>query len=213
MLVDVREEEISALARQAQIPIAFRVDRILWVTPAAGNAGGFLREERAVASPYVKDYDAIPNNGPASWQHQFDTSQWGFLTAQVDGELVGGVVVARQTPGLDLLDNRMDLAVLWDVRVHPNWRGQGVGTALFKAAERWAAVRGYRRLRVETQNINVPACRFYERQGCELESVDPMAYPDFPEEVQLIWHKPLSAGDSSDASLPRNDTCFSRPSE
>jgi GNAT superfamily N-acetyltransferase len=39
-------------------------------------------------------------------------------------------------------------------------RGLGIGAALFRAAERWAVARGARWLKVETQNVNVAACRF-----------------------------------------------------
>jgi len=42
-------------------------------------------------------------------------------------------------------------------------------------------------LKVESQNINVPACRFYDAQGCELRAVQHGAYPDLPDEVQLLW--------------------------
>jgi ribosomal protein S18 acetylase RimI-like enzyme len=45
--------------------------------------------------------------------------------------------------------------------------------------------------RVETQQINVPACRFYQRHGFVLETVRPDVYPGLPEEVQLRWAKPL----------------------
>ena len=58
-----------------------------------------------------------------------------------------------------------------------------------------------RELKVETQNINVRACRFYARLGCELRVVRAGAYPQFPEEVQLLWYKtltPAMIGDSSD---------------
>jgi len=40
---------------------------------------------------------------------------------------------------------------------------------------------------IETQNINVPACRFYSQMGCRLTAINPFAYPEFPEETQLIW--------------------------
>ena len=56
----------------------------------------------------------------------------------------------------------------------------------------WAAARGCRRLKVETQNINVPACRFYERQGCVLAEVRRDAYPELPGEIQLLWQKAVS---------------------
>jgi hypothetical protein len=48
---------------------------------------------------------------------------------------------------------------------------------------------------IETQNINVVACRFYARQGCALRTVNHMAYAEFPNEVQLLWYKDLSHTD------------------
>ncbi|MFC1705385.1 GNAT family N-acetyltransferase [Planctomycetota bacterium] len=84
-----------------------------------------------------------------------------------DDRLVGAVAVASQTAGLHLLEERSDLAVLWDLRVAEDVRGQGVGSALFGAAERFAIARECRQLKVETQNVNVPARKFYVRQGCE----------------------------------------------
>ena len=45
---------------------------------------------------------------------------------------------------------------------------------------------------VETQNVNVAACRFYERQGCVLKQANPDAYPQLPEEIQLIVSKALT---------------------
>jgi len=91
-----------------------------------------------------------------------------------------------------MLERQSDLALLWDLRVAPDARRQGVGALLFQAAERWASMRGARRLKVETQNINVPACRFYASQGCTLGATDHTAYPDLPGEVQLLWHKELA---------------------
>ena len=46
---------------------------------------------------------------------------------------------------------------------------------------------------VETQDINVPACRFYEA-GYVLTEINPRASADLPDEVQLIWQKDLGAG-------------------
>jgi GNAT superfamily N-acetyltransferase len=92
-----------------------------------------------------------------------------------------------------MLEGRDDLAVLWDIRVSPEARGRGVGAALFRAAERWAKARGCLHLRVETQNINVAACRFYARQGCVLRAVNRHAYAELPDEIQLLWDKILTA--------------------
>ena len=142
--------------------------------------------------PYIKDYDSIHEAHPTQWTKQFDLSNWKVLSAWVDERRVGGVAVAFRTPGLMMLEGREDLAVLWDLRVAPEARGQGIGALLFRAAEAIAIAKGCRQLMVETQNINVAACRFYERLGCKLKTVNYHAYPELPNEIQLLWYKDLS---------------------
>ena len=90
-----------------------------------------------------------------------------------------------------MLESRDDLAVIWDLRVAPEMRRVGVGRELLIAAERWAEERGCRQLKVETQNINVPACRLYANQGFIVDSIDECAYPELPGEIQIIWSKDL----------------------
>jgi GNAT superfamily N-acetyltransferase len=188
--IEIREEPPSALSDYARVPIAFEVrERFTIYAPDAGLAGLHLLAER-VAVPYVKDYDADPLNHPTAWPHRFDLSHWGILAAYAGGtEHVGGVVVAWGAAAAELMENRADLAVLWDLRVAPHWRGRGVGAALFEAAEAWALTRGARWLKVETQSVNVAACRLYVRQGCTLGAVHRFAYPTLPDEAQLLWYK------------------------
>jgi ribosomal protein S18 acetylase RimI-like enzyme len=92
-----------------------------------------------------------------------------------------------------MLEGRDDLAVLWDLRVAPEARGRGVGSALFREVEAWARTRGCRELKVETQNVNVAACRFYAHMGCSLGALNSHAYPEVPDEVQLLWYRSLEA--------------------
>ena len=92
--------------------------------------------------PYVKDYDAIEGESPTHWARRFDLSNWGLILCRASGRCVGGAVVAYNTPGVAMLEGRSDLAVLWDIRVSPELRGQGVGLALFQAAEAWATAKG-----------------------------------------------------------------------
>ena len=191
MRVEVSEQPLTALEDYASVPIAFEVSMVLDVAEQGQGRGEFILTERSLDLPYVKDYDAIAGEQPHQWARRFDMSNWGVLLAQAAGQRVGGAVVACHTPGLIMLEGRDDLAVLWDIRVSPEARGQGVGSALFRAAEAWARARGCRQLKVETQNINVPACRFYARQGCILAAVRRSAYPGLPSEIQLLWHKAL----------------------
>jgi len=189
MNVDVSEEPITALAEYGRIPIAFEVSRVFDVTV---HDGEFKLSERILKAPYIKDYDASDGDRPQQWSRRFDLSNWGLFTARLENKRVGGAAVAFNTANVTMLENRRNLAVLWDIRVFPDARGQRIGSALFRTAEAWATAKGCRELKVETQNVNVPACRFYAKQGCRLRTVHQFAYPGLPDEVQLLWYKNLS---------------------
>src|SRR5882762_228410 len=133
MNIDVAEEPMTALSEYARLPIAFRVDRVLDVT--ARPEGGFVLSARSLEIPYMKDYDAVDGEGPSHWTRRFDVSNWTLFTARVAGNRVGGATVAFDTPGLTMLEGRRDLLVLWDIRVAPNARGKGIGSALFEKVE------------------------------------------------------------------------------
>jgi GNAT superfamily N-acetyltransferase len=187
--IELAEEPMTALPEYARIPIVFTVDRVLDVTSQDDGQGGFALSERRLEVPYEKDYDGIAGEGPSQWARRFDLSNWALFTARVATRIVGGATVAFDTPGLTMLEGRRELAVLWDIRVSPDARRQGIGSALFEQVERWARRHGCRQLKIETQNTNVRACRFYERQGCKLGAIRRSVYSDFPEEIQLLWYK------------------------
>ena len=189
--MDIREESPSFLEEYARVSIAFEVNRTLDLSVRDDGLAGFSLVERALSPTFVKDYDAIAGSHPTDWARQFDLTNWGLLSARLDGEHVGGAAVAVRTPGLFMLEGRNDLAVVWDIRVSPRVRGRGIGAALFAAAENWAKAHDCRQLKVETQNINVPASRFYASQGCSLGAIHRFAYPELPDEVQLLWYKDL----------------------
>jgi GNAT superfamily N-acetyltransferase len=95
---------------------------------------------------------------------------------------------------MHMLEGRDSLAVLWDIRVAPDARGCGIGRRLFEHAAGWARRRGCRRLKAETQNVNVPACRSYAAQGCELGAIHRCGYASVPSvahEAMLLWYLEL----------------------
>lgn len=195
MEIEIQQVGAEALARYAQVPIAFRVRSMLRVEPIDGGLGGLALIEEPVDPPYVKEYgEEDGEDGPTSWPEQFDVSKWGFFLAVEGDRPVGGAAVAVDTAGVHMLGGRKDLAVLWDIRVHPERRGQGIGDRLFQHAADWARRQGCSQLKIETQNVNVPACRFYARQGCELGAIAAYAYsgqPHVAHEVMLLWYLDL----------------------
>lgn len=189
--------KVNLLYEYASIPIAFEVRSVLQVEEMDNGLGGLRLVEQPVTPPYIKDYDALEDGPPTTWPRQFDLRNWGFLLArdETGGPPVGGAAIAWNTNGVNMLEGRSDLAVLWDLRVRPERRGQGIGARLLSGAADWARRRGCTQLKIETQNVNVPACRFYARQGCELGVIHRQAYahqPHLAHETMLIWYLRLA---------------------
>jgi GNAT superfamily N-acetyltransferase len=183
--IEIIQESIELLAEYEKVPIAFWVRSRFLVDP--GKSGPTLIEESV--EPYFKDYDA--HERPSQWPERFDTSSWGLFSAFDGANRIGGATAAWKSPDLEMLEGRDDLVCLWDLRVHPDHRNRGVGYRLFESVVAWARDRQCSELKVETQNINIDACRFYARQGCDLRGINKDAYPPELNEIQLLWYRDL----------------------
>ena len=185
------------LSEYCAVPSLVDVRSVLQVKELDGGFGGLALEEVPEPVPWIKDYDAYGET-PADWSKEFDISQWCIFLATVDGTPVGGACLALRTPAVRMLEGRSDMAVLWDIRVAPKYRRQGIGRALFEASRQWCYEQSMKTLKIETQNINVPACRFYASQGAQLGAINRFAYrdaawshPDVGDEVMLLWYLQL----------------------
>lgn len=180
----------NSLPDYAEIPVAFEVASVLEVEQVNGGLDGIRLHEETVL-PYIKDYDSYEDGGPDKWPQRFDVRDWGLFLATDEDRCVGGAAVAFDAPDIGILHGRDDVAALWDIRVRPEDRYQGVGTRLFQHAAGWASSKGLRQLRIETPNVDVPASRFYAQQGCELGEIDRYFYFGHPEvghEIMLGWY-------------------------
>lgn len=186
MQISIKHISREALSEYPKISPAFMVSSVLQCKVIQGGLGGILLEEQPVAEPYVKDtYDVDPEQ----WKAQFDTSGWAFFIAYEDDIPVGCATVASPSDKLDACGGRADMAVLWDIRVDRNHRRHSIGSQLLRRCADWAKENGYKVLGIETQNVNVPACRFYARQGCELAEIRITAEcAEVAHEAMLIWH-------------------------
>ena len=195
MSVKIQQVGPESLPLYASVSIAYEVTSVYKVESVDSGLGGLVLEEQGV-TPYIKDYDAQAqgDDRPEGWANQFAPSNWGFYLAMDREQAVGGAAVVLNTPEVHMLENRSDLAVLWDIRVQPEQRGKGIGWQLFQHAAAWAREQGCTQLKIETQNVNVPACRFYIRQGCHLGAILRYGYAGCPQvahEAMLLWYLDL----------------------
>lgn len=174
------------------IPMKVNVSSYYRIEKVNRGLGGFALVETMV-KPYIKDFCVGEEQSVERWK-RWDISQWGFFMA-FDGDMsVGAAAVACRDRGINMLSGRDDLAVLWDIRVCHEYKHQGIGQALFDMVVKWSKTQGFIQLKIECQNNNVPAVKFYHKQGAVLSAVDEYAYyneQEFRHEAQLIWYLDL----------------------
>ena len=203
MRVVVRQEPLSALSDYASVPIAFTTTTVLKVEWIANGLGGVRMVEAPLDQPLTKDFDE--DEPVTHWRRFGNISHWGIFAAFSDEHRVGGAVVAHNSPGIHMLEGREDLAVLWDLRVHPSVRRSGVGTRLLDRAIQCARASGCSFLKVKSQNTNPAACRFYAKRGLHLGGLRRGVYPEYPDEVQLLWYLDLRSGIPRPSGQPRTE--------
>lgn len=192
-MIEIAEISPDRLSVYNTIPSRFLVRSMLDPEPVEDGLGGILLCEVRVEAPYVKDYDSY-GELPTDWPVKFDTRNWGFFLAVDGARPVGAAAVAFDTTGVFMLEARRDLSVLWDIRVAPEAKSRGVGRLLFEYAVSWSRARGCVQMKIETQNVNVPACRFYHSMGCQLGEIRRFGYAAIPavaHEVMLCWYLDL----------------------
>ncbi len=190
-MIQVEQIKPDRLDEYDAIPMSFLVDSQFRVEIVDRGFGGFRLVEEPVNPPWIKDYEEGEPDGANRWIKRWGAANWAYLLASSEGEVAGGAVVATRTPDAWMLDGRDDLAVLWDIRIHPAHQRRGVGRILFDHVVEWSRSEGMKQLKIETQNNNVRACRFYANMGCELRSIIHHAYAmgskRWADEVEFHW--------------------------
>ena len=135
---------------------------------------------------FTKDFDEY--SLPSDLIGKFDLDNWKVVEV-FDGELlVAGAILAFRTKAVNMLEGKDDLVVVWDIRINESHRRLGIGSLLFEYIKDWAKKNDCKRIKIESQNNNVRACKFYAAQGATIGSINRFAYADLPEETQIIWN-------------------------
>lgn len=154
---------------------SFEVDAYL--EPAFGTP--VAEWQRIATEPYVKSYNKS-DEGDEEWD---DNS--ALFVALLDGAPIGRLSATRNWNGYGLLDH---------FGVDRPHRASGIGIGLFDHAKSWAREQRLPGLSLETQNNNLTACRFYERQGFQLGGIDRFFYRGLnpgTREIALFWYLPF----------------------
>lgn len=176
----------------ASIPMSFWVNSIYRIEPMDEGLSGLRLVEQPIQTPWIKDYDS--DESPLDWPKRFNLKDWGIFILFQDNTPAAGAAIVMNCPEVNSVDDRKDLGILCDIRVHPDQRGKGLGRMIFNHAAAWIHSRGCTQLKIETQNVNVPACKFYKALGCELGMIHKYGYAHIPaskSETALFWYLTL----------------------
>lgn len=80
-----------------------------------------------------------------------------------------------------------------DLAVDSQYRHQGIGTKLMDGAVAWCRERKFSGITLETQDVNLQACRFYIRYGFELSGLNTKKYAlsEYENEIALYFYLKL----------------------
>jgi GNAT superfamily N-acetyltransferase len=109
-----------------------------------------------------------------------------LIATNLEGDPVGYIWVADRSHR-DPWDFEDFPAWIFDVRVSPAWRGQGLGRRLVLAAEQWAQRKGFERIGLHVFAFNEVAQRIYRSVGYEL------THCNFKKQLVLAEASPIEA--------------------
>ncbi len=190
-MITYKEVDKSYLEVYDSVDMLVHVRSIYVLEKINRGLGGFVLKEEPVEE-YWKDFRKYEK--ASDYEKEFDITNWEFFMAFDEDRPVGAATVVSRTGNVNMLEGREDLSVLWDIRVSNDYKHKGIGQKLFDMAKNWSVRQGFKQLKIECQNNNVPACKFYHKQGAVLSKIDEYAYykdVDIRNEVQFIWYLEL----------------------
>ncbi len=88
-----------------------------------------------------------------------------IFVAEINKQLAGFIVIfINNTPDFSLLVPRR-IAIVDNFGVHPDFRKQGIGTALINTAETWAKNKGAGNIELNVYLFNTSAIHLYQKLG------------------------------------------------
>jgi ribosomal-protein-alanine N-acetyltransferase len=134
------------------------------------------------------------------YRRELDHSRASFIyllrvTGPSASEVAGGGGVVAGFCSFWLIFDELHIN---NLAVRPEFRRQGMASALLEHAIKTAAAQGGRRATLEVRRSNGPALRIYGRLGFEVAGVRRNYYENPAEDALILWRRDLAGDESSD---------------
>jgi GNAT superfamily N-acetyltransferase len=129
--------------------------------------GPLVEIEHAAAPTFAGVPDSTPEELRTAVEEELASDQTAILVIELDGRVVGGVVVAPvEESNLHSWTARPDgQCILGWQATEPDVRGRGIGVALVDGAFAWARAHGYTTMVTDWRVANLLSSRFWPRRG------------------------------------------------
>ena len=97
-------------------------------------------------------------------------SKTGIFIAEANGGKFAGFIWVSNRDGGELWDFDAQPAWIYDIRVLPKFRRQGLGTQLLLQAEQWARNEGFSKIGLHVFGSNEPAINLYQSQHYKMRN-------------------------------------------
>ena len=141
-------------------------------------ADGVISYSVVSIEPYQKRYIFEEKDYPSYIGNPDKTVYFAYI----EGQLAGQIDVSKHWKAY---------AWIGDFFVDLEFRRHGIGHAMMEKAVDWAKARNLPGIMLETQDVNVQACRFYENFGFRLYGFDTYLYKGWnpaTNEIALFWY-------------------------
>ena len=141
-------------------------------------ANGVISYSVVSVEPYPKKYIFEEKDYPSYIANPNKTIYFAYIDSQLAGQI-------------DVSKHWNAYAWINDFFVDVHFRSHGVGRAMMQKAVDWAKIRNLPGIMLETQDVNVQACRFYENFGFKLYGFDTHLYKGLnpaTDEIALYWY-------------------------
>src|SRR5262245_24726660 len=128
------EESPLHLTDYASVPIGFSVESIFDANALTALQQGEPASPTKLTTTYWEVSDSSRGNRPTEWSRYFEFRLWSVFAAFDGSDRVGGAILVEDM-SLPILQACSDCALLWDLRVAPEMRGRGIGSALLLAVD------------------------------------------------------------------------------